>query len=302
LDFSGNPWFWNMLATISRGSPTARWYAGFAAPHLFPRHLALAMGLLFLNSLGVFAILAPILWLIAIWRRNWHLSDSVSLGAVAVLFLMTFGVSANATLGLPEELIHRPFVWAYWLVASLTAGRLFAAITVQRKNAFWWPLPVSLGLLLAVPFTYGRGLQRAEWQGMSWHYDIPVDIGFVESARFIRAQPPSDAVIQDSNLDEPYPALQALSERGSFAARPKFWLRISRAFRESSYKTQLALLSELQSATDMATLRRQVRESGIRWYLVRPGTAFPWPKAFYEQQAFQSQGYKVYDMQQCFDL
>ena len=47
------------------------------------------------------------------------------MAAVAILLLTTFGLSGDLR---TSELIHRPFVWAYWLVASLTAGRLFSLV------------------------------------------------------------------------------------------------------------------------------------------------------------------------------
>ena len=48
--------------------------------------------------------------------------------AVAILLADDFwfgrsGISENA-----YEFIHRPFVWTYWLVGSLTAGRLFSMV------------------------------------------------------------------------------------------------------------------------------------------------------------------------------
>ena len=68
----------------------------------------MAVGLLLLNSLGIFMVLAPLLWLIGLLRKKVELSDGVSLAAVFILLLMTFGLGRNSMLGLPEELIIVP--------------------------------------------------------------------------------------------------------------------------------------------------------------------------------------------------
>ena len=102
-------------------------------------------------------------------------------------------------------------------------------------------------------------------------------------------------------MDE-YLILGALSERRSFAARPELWKGISKAFRESPYHEQLRKLQSLQQATNVPDLQRSVCETGIRWYVVHPGDSNFWPTEFRDQPVFESNGYKVYDMQRCFDL
>jgi len=49
-------------------------------------------------------------------------------------------------------------------------------------------------------------------------------------------------------------------------------------------------------------LQRNVRETGIRWYVAHPGDPNLWPAEFRDQPAFESNGYRVYDLQRCFDL
>jgi hypothetical protein len=285
---------------MAKDTPTEGWYRVFQTGNPFPQHLPMAVGLLLLNSLGIFMVLAPLLWLIGLLRKKVELSDGVSLAAVFILLLMTFGLGRNSMLGLPEELIHRPFVWAYWLVASLTAGRLYSLLAARRSWVAIWL--VAMLLLAIVPSYCGRGLQRGKWPAAVSHYDIRVDRGLIDSAQFIRNQPPADALVQDSHLEEWYPILDGLSERGSFAARPKFWARISRAFRESTYREQLGQLHELDSASDISSLQRAVKKMGIRWYVVRPGDFYAWPAVFWNHPVFESHGYKVYDMARAFDL
>jgi hypothetical protein len=58
----------------------------------------------------------------------------------------------------------------------------------------------------------------------------------------------------------------------------------------------------MQRATTIPDLQSSVRETGIRWYLTHPGDPNVWPAEFRDHPAFESNGYRVYDMQRCFDL
>jgi hypothetical protein len=302
FDFSGGAWYWKVLANRASGTHVESWYQIFNIAHPFPSHLAQAIGLLLVNALGIFAVVAPLVWLLAVWCKTWQASEGISVAAVAILLLMTFGLSGNAMLGNPDELIHRPFVWAYWLVGSLTGGHLFSMAVGRRRQPPTWTVAVGILALMLVPVWYGSGLERGKWSGAGAHSGLRVDRGLVDCAHYIRGQPPTNAVAQDSRLDDELPILGGLGERPSFAARPKFWMRVSKAFRESSYQDQLRRLQSLQQATNVPDLQRSVRETGIRWYVVHPGDSYAWPTEFRDRPVFESKGYKVYDMQRCFDL
>ena len=302
FDFSGGAWYWKVLASRAMGTHVESWYQIFSTSHPFPSHLAQAVGLLLVNALGIFAVVAAVVWLLAVLCKTWQVSESISVVALAILLLMTFGLSSTARLGNPDELIHRPFVWAYWLVGSLSAGRLFSMAAGPRPQLPTWAVTVSIVALMLVPVWYGSGLERGKWSGAGANSSLRVDRGLVDCAHYIRTQLPTNSVAQDSRLDDEAPILGGLGERPSFAARPKFWMRINKAFRESPYQEQLRRLQSLQQAANLPDLQRSVRETGIRWYVVHPGDSCPWPTEFRDRPVFESNGYKVYDMQRCFDL
>lgn len=301
FDFSSSVRHWKNLAMWAGDTGLASWYHVFSTPHPFPSHLAQAIGLLLLNALGIFAVVAPLTWLLVLRRKTWQTPEGISVAAVAILLLMTFGLSRNEILGSADELIHRPFVWAYWLVGSLTAGRLFSMASGPRPQLPTWTIALGILALVLVPVWYGSGLQRPKWSWTVAYSSIRVDRGLVECAHYIRGQPPTNAVAQDSRLDELL-VLAGLGERPSFAARPKAWVLASKAFRESPYQEQLKRLQSLQQATNVPDLKRSVRDTGIRWYVVHPGDSYAWPAEFRDRPLFESHGYKVYDMQRCFDL
>jgi hypothetical protein len=301
FDFSGSDWYWKLLANVARGTPTESWYMSFRVDHPFPSHLLEAIGLLLINALGVFAVVAPAVWLFAAWRKTWQVSEGISAGAVTILLLMTFGLGRQGASDNAYEFIQHPFVWAYWLVGSLTAGRLFSMVASARPQVWTRAIVVITMVLTLVPVCYGSGLQRGKWPAGSVHSGLRVDRGLIDCAGYIRSQPPADAVAQDSGLDR-FLILAGLSERPSFAARVDVWTRASKAFRESPYQEQLRKLKSLQQATNIPDLQRSVRDTGIHWYVVHPGDRNVWPEEFRVHPTFESKGYQVYDMQRCFDL
>jgi hypothetical protein len=73
-------------------------------------------------------------------------------------------------------------------------------------------------------------------------------------------------------------------------------------FRESPCRQQLRKLQSLQEANSIPDLQRSVRETVIRWYVIHPNDSVLWPAEFRDHPAFESNGYRVYDMQRCFVL
>jgi|GEM_PF-1817666 len=299
--FADSWWHWKILADMAIGTPVESWYRVFTGPHSLALYLVRAIGLLLFGALGVFAILAPVVWLMAAWGRTWTISESISVATVAILVLMTFGIRRNGSLDTAYEFIHRPFVWAYWLVGSLTGGRIFSIIAAGRSRLCTSAAIGGVILFTAVPIVYGRQLQRGAWPQGNAHASMRVDRGLIECARYVREQRPPDAVAQDSRLDE-FLILGGLCQRPSFAARLSLWKLLSDSFRASPYQERLRTLQNLQQATNIEDLQRSVRETGIRWYVVHPGDPNVWPAEFRDHPAFESHGYKVYDMQRCFDL
>ena len=55
---------------MASGTPVESWYRVFGGAHAFPSHLPQAIGLMLLNGLGVFAIVAPVVWLVGAAAQN----------------------------------------------------------------------------------------------------------------------------------------------------------------------------------------------------------------------------------------
>jgi hypothetical protein len=128
-------------------------------------HLPQAIGLLLVNASGIFTIVARLVWLFVAWRKMWQASEGVSLAAVAILILLTFGMGGTGTSDNAHEFIHRPFVWAYGLVASLTAERLFSLLAGARPHLSAWAVAASLLRCCRSQCGMARGYNGPNGQG-----------------------------------------------------------------------------------------------------------------------------------------
>ena len=137
FDFSDNAWYWKTLANLARGTRIESWYNAFRIEDTFPSHLPQAIGLLLINALGIFVILAPFVWIWALRRKRWQASEGISLAAVVILLLMTFGLSRSGTAENAYEFIQHPFVWAYWLVGGFCYCRRPFVVVGFASPAIW---------------------------------------------------------------------------------------------------------------------------------------------------------------------
>jgi hypothetical protein len=226
-------------------------------------------------------------------------SDAVPLGALAILLLMTFGLGRNDWFGAPDEMQHRPFVWAYFLVAVFTALRGFQLLQplLSRRASLALCLG-SCGLLL-VPWHLGHALLQGKSAWGMKYVNHRLDSGLVDCANFLRNSPSTEDRVLDAHLDAGHMYLVGLCQRRSFATRPELWLRASRSFRNSSYQQNLSQVERLRQATNWDDLRELVAQMRVRWYVQHPGDPCVWPAELRDRPAFQSGGYRVYDLQRC---
>ncbi len=121
--------------------------------------------------------------------------------AIANYLIMALGLAPDRNpITQADELMHRPLVWAYFVVAAWVGGGVYEVVL---KDGFarlpfvravrWAVFPV----LLAVPLMLGRDVQS----GPGWGKDftnIPIPVGFYRSRCFSALDSRVGAVVQDS--------------------------------------------------------------------------------------------------------
>lgn len=246
--------------------------------------------MMFVNTFGIFGLIYFILfWLL---RKTVDLDILMFPLIIIITYLvMSIGLAYDTHgVAMPEELLHRPFVWAYFIVAAWVGGAVYFYFRNKQiqinKIQIACIFIIILGLFL-IPIKWGSDVQRGSKWGDAY-INTAVPTGLVKASEFIREQKGKCDVIQDSQNDTKG-IVTALSERQSYLMQ---------------YFTQRNLLPEQQSRIESLsilknmTTTKDIKEyftgKNIRCYILHPEDTVSWPKDFLNNYVFESYKYKVY--------
>jgi len=190
-----------------------------------------------------------------------------------------------------EELIHRPFVWAYYFVCIWVAG--VAVSWLQHKRPKVTRLgPVLLALVLmplgVASFFLSSNIQRGPPWGEQMT-NLRVSNGLIACTSYIEANSQHDQVVQDSEYDK-YGLVTALSRRHDYVT-----VSASSPQSNPEIASRLAAVAELSTYTTTAAVERFFSSRGISFYINHPGQKeLSWPKELKGDVVFSRDGYDVY--------
>lgn len=217
-----------------------------------------------------------------------RLARAFPLLVVVVYLVMATSLALDERhVGTMEELLHRPFVWAYFVVVVFFGAALYVRkfgdappITMHARAAL---LSVAV-LLLYVPWHFGQQIQTFK----TWQTRYPVlPACLVEVAQYIEAHSQPTDVVQDS-LNDPAYRLTALSQRKPYAL-DSGGFRLPDGIRGRF--EELARIKSLDSEQELSTA---MRAAGIRWYVVNPGDRVAWALMAQSRRVFECGGYLVF--------
>jgi hypothetical protein len=211
---------------------------------------------------------------------------------VLIYVLMFLGMSYDlktTTYGLRDELRHRPLVWAYFVSASWAGGlayRLFLDDAARRSRVLRRALIAAAIASLAFPIHLGKDIHLSTpFAPMFSHQVYPR--GWLECARFIRANARPGDLVQDGECDPRF-VLSAICEHPAYAI----------AYEDLKLGPALARrVEEIQSFKDLADareIRRFAAERRIRWVVLHPGSKVRWPESLLARPVFARGGFRVY--------
>jgi hypothetical protein len=210
---------------------------------------------------------------------------------VANYLVMTVGLPMSRGSGEPDELLHRPFVWAYFVVATWVGGAAYYycfANAPPRRRAVQVALACTFLAALALPVFSNRIIhQGAALDWTAKYCRIPVPTRLIDCCSYIREHSRPIDVVQDSQYD-PHLYVAAFIGRRSFAAGTEFGLS------PPSLKDRVALLRDWQAMEKEDQIRNFASQNGIRWLIVHNGDMQQWPSALLNRPDFESGDYRVY--------
>ena len=247
--------------------------------------------MIFFYTLGVWGPL----WIITTFSLRPRTEKAILIFPLAIIInylIMSLGLAFNTNhIGMPEELAHRPFVWAYFAVTSWTAGGLYFVFFENRFPKGLLGRMICLLILLVsftTPLFFAHGLQTMPLWGKTLTSNaVPVDM--LKAINFIRNHSSSFETLQDSEGD-PYFIVTGLTERQAYAITNSE-LNISAPPVLTTRLQKLEVFKKIQSEKDLLSF---LQTHSMDWYLLHPDTIVAWPDSFKNKVAFVSGGYRVY--------
>jgi hypothetical protein len=240
------------------------------------------------------------LWLLALPAAIAGARNKVSLPllclpllVVANYLLMSVGLAEDTRgVGTRDELLNRPLVWAYFIVATWSAGLLYQTWiggSPPRRRFLGGALPAVVAVACWGAYQYAPDLQtfptRTGMRTFSESNAIPTCL--VGAAAHVRVHGAPGDIIQDSAGDPGF-VLTALSERQLYVGAVGFG---------GSTREQRARLDEVRGfmgLRDGAQVRQFAAARGIRWYLAYPDASPAWPQELVQEPAFACGGFRLY--------
>lgn len=206
----------------------------------------------------------------------------------AVYIVMATCLSLDTRhIGSPEELLHRPFVWAYFVLLVWAVAGAYQCLSGDRSqpSAHANHAVTALVLcLLLVPVLLRTGVQTYKRWGIGYQ-QLP--ICQVKAADFVRANSGPRDVIQDSLNDRRF-ILSGLSGRQSFAVD-------SGGIRApAGVDARLASLRMVKSLDTAPQVEAFMKENNIALYVTNPGDSVAWLNVMNSRKVFQCDQYRVY--------
>jgi len=254
-----------------------------------------------LYAVGVPMLLASTfgLWLVAALAAGFSLRRRVP-GAllafpalvVANYLAMAFALALDEKgIGSPDELLNRPLVWAYFVLAAWTGGavwyRLYGegapAATAQRAVA-----ALALAGAFAFPWIHGANLQtNPRWEGYETYASgSAAPTCLVAAARFLRNSSATGDLVQVSDNDPRF-LVAGLAEREAYVT-------VAQNRPPAAMADRLRELEAWRQMTRVEDIDAFAAKHGIAWYLLHPSTSIAWPPEALAASRFECGGYRVY--------
>lgn len=299
LDGSSVKAYMNFIGLWSDWSSTRTYYATLFHPQSSWLHdVFWGSVLLFYGTVGLFGVANLALALLVLgWKvRGWPVRATLEHAGFPLLIIANYLVMA---LGLaydaksethPEELRHRPLVWAYFVSAAWAGGltyRLLLEQQARRRPLLRAALVAGLFALLIIPYRMGPFFQvGASW---GWRYAWQsYPRGWFESARYIRETARPGEIAQDSRND---PMLVFSGE----CEHPAYAIAYFNGRSDPVLSGRLEELESFKKLTDAESIRRFAARRRIRWYVLHPETRVRWPSSFLAEPVFSWNGHRVFE-------
>lgn len=243
--------------------------------------------MLYICVFGIFGILY--LFQIKYLKNNFQAAARFfPFSVIAIYLIMASCLAMNERpIGTSDELLHRPFVWAYcitvlWATASLYY-RNFGEQLPSKKSLRLCIFSLAItSLFLSMHF--GKGIQTLQGNWGIGHQVFPTCEFSV--ARYINKNSAKNDLIQVSFNDGIF-KFTALSERQSFVNHTGVRSSSGIKFRSDS-------VSKIKTVNSDHTVIEFMEKNHIKWYIHQPNDLLAWGDELKKNIVYECDNYKVY--------
>lgn len=263
--------------------------------------LAAGVLLVFPACLGAFTLFFPSAVFLERKRILVHGMDIFPLALLAsYVLLMIFAPSPNED---STELTQRPFVLLYAIVVVFTAALFVRWLSAQGRHKptrVWRTLAVAATLALPIVWVNAAEMARTRPAWANRLAPLHVERGLIDAAAFMRtrSKPGDTLAMQGATAKyatgrDASTVLVSLSGIPLFVGHPLFYSFEGGPRRELADRRSAAL-HRIAATPDAKTALDDLRQLGVRWYVVTEPGAPLWDKA-HARAVFTSGGVALYD-------
>ncbi|MBU1340425.1 MAG: hypothetical protein KKE44_24910, partial [Proteobacteria bacterium] len=205
--------------------------------------------------------------------------------------VMALGLAHNTGPGLWEEFMHRPFVWAYFIVTIFVGGYLsvyFKPLVKGMNESKIRFVIISLPFfLLVIPLLLGPNIIRGPVWGNNL-INTKIDRGLYDVTNYIEKNSNINDIIQYSREDKDS-YLVAFSERQIFVNVHKFVGKIT-----EEHKRRLAIVKSISNSKSKEQFHDTLMKNNIKWFVFHKDDVKKIPDDLVSSVVYKSNGYLLF--------
>jgi hypothetical protein len=202
----------------------------------------------------------------------------------AIYLIMALGFALETRgIGRPEELQHRPFIWAYFVFTVWTlAGTYWFFYAHHAPSIRSKAILIGIACcLIVVPWRFSAGIQNLEVEGGLVH----IPFCQYQVAQYLSRNSDPDALIQDSASSI---TLAALSGRQN-------WLSLYYHRLPIGYSKRTEQLKNILKSDNPIEITQFMTSEHIRYFIAEPGTLTHWNQFYSASMVYECKGFRVFD-------
>lgn len=240
-----------------------------------------------ISNFGIWLVLLAFALLLSRKINHFRHFNLIPFMIIISYLIVTLGLDVNHGTGDEYEVIHKTFVFPYFIIATWTMA-VIGDWLIKRKNIALLKrlqvIPIFIGLICI--FFFGRVIESR------WHSpftDLRLAKGLYDSAEFIRTHSKPNEIAQLSINDE-YLAFMAFSERYTYVTH--YQLNVKPLADETV--DRFTHLANIFKQRDVISAKKYAQALGINWLVIAPETTVRWLGDPNAKPLFESNGYTVY--------